>query len=170
MTVLAYDPYVEAEEIARRGARSVTFDELLSQSDIVSIHCPRTGETMGMIDTRASVRMKKGALFVTTARGGIHDEAALFDALKSGHLAGAGLDVWEKEPPPLQHPLLTLDNVIATYHTAGVTVEERRAVAAEGAEQVIGLLKGSRPPRLVNPEIWPGYRARLEAILGVPAA
>ena len=170
MTVLAYDPYVEAEEIARRGARSVTFDELLARSDFVSIHCPRTGETMGMIDARALARMKKGALFVTTARGGIHDEAALFDALKSGHLAGAGLDVWEKEPPPLQHPLLTLDSVIATYHTAGVTVEARRGVAADGAEQVIGLLKGGRPPRLVNPEIWPAYRARFEAILGVPVA
>ncbi|MGH6684955.1 MAG: hydroxyacid dehydrogenase [Pseudolabrys sp.] len=170
MTVLAYDPHVEAEEIARRGARSATFEELLARSDIVSIHCPRTGETMGMIDARALARMKTGALFVTTARGGIHDEAALFDALKSGHLAGAGVDVWEKEPPPLQHPLLTLDNVIATYHTAGVTVEARRAVAAEGAEQVVGLLRGGRPPRLVNPEVWPTYRARFEAILGVPVA
>ena len=123
MTVLAYDPYVDADETARRGARSVTLDEMLSQSDIVSIHCPRTSETMGMIDARAFARMKQGTLFVTTARGGIYDEAVLFDALQSGHLAGAGLDVWEKEPPPLQHPLLTLENVIATYHTAGVTVE-----------------------------------------------
>ena len=168
MTVLGYDPYIAAEEIARRGARSVMFEELLARSDIVSIHCPRTGETMRMIDVRALALMKKGALFVTTARGGIHDEAALFDALKSGHLAGAGVDVWETEPPPLQHPLLTLDNVIATYHTAGVTVEARQAVAAEGAEQVVGLLKGGRPPRLVNPEIWPAYRMRFEAILGVP--
>jgi D-3-phosphoglycerate dehydrogenase len=168
MTVLAYDPYVDAEETARRSARSVTLAELLSQSDIVSIHCPRTSETLGMIDARAFARTKQGALFVTTARGGIHDEAALFDALQSGHLAGAGLDVWEKEPPPLQHPLLTLENVIATYHTAGVTFESRRAVAAEGAEQVIGLLKGGLPPRLVNPEVWPAYRARFEAILGLP--
>ncbi len=168
MTVLAYDPYVSAEEIARRGARSVTLDELLAQSDFVSTHCPRTAETLGMIDARAIARMKKGALFVNTARGGIHDEAALFAALQSGHLSGAGLDVWEKEPPPLQHPLLTLENVIATYHTAGVTVETRRTIAGEAAEQVIGLLKGGRPPRLVNPEIWPAYRARCEAILGLP--
>ena len=168
MTVLAYDPYVDTEEIARRGARSVKLDELLSQSDIVSIHCPRTDETLGMINARALARMKQGAQFVTTARGGIHDEAALFEALQSGHLSGAGLDVWEKEPPPLQHPLLTLENVIATYHTAGVTVEARRAVAGEGAEQVVGLLKGGRPPRIVNPEAWPAYRARFEAILGLP--
>ena len=167
MTVLAYDPYVSAEEIARRGARSVTLDELLAQSDFVSIHCPRTSETLGMIDARAFARMKKGALLVNTARGGIHDEAALFEALRSGHLSGAGLDVWEKEPPPLQHPLLTLENVIATFHTAGVTVETRRTIAGEAAEQIIGLLKGGRPPRLVNPEAWPAYRARFEAILGL---
>jgi D-3-phosphoglycerate dehydrogenase len=167
MTVLAYDPYVRADDVARRGARPATLPELLAHSDFVSIHCPRTAETLGMIDARAFARMKKGALFVNTARGGIHDEAALFQALQSGHLSGAGLDVWEKEPPPLQHPLLTLDNVIATYHTAGVTVETRRTVAGAAAEQVIGLLKGGRPPRLVNPEAWPANRARFETILGL---
>ena len=168
MTVLAYDPYVSAEEIARRGARSVTMDELLEQSNFVSIHCPRTSETLGMIDARAFARMKKGAMFVTTARGGIHDEAALFAALQSGHLSGAGIDVWDKEPPPLQHPLLTLDNVIATYHTAGVTNEARHDMAEQAAEQILGVLKGGRPPRLVNPEAWPANRARFEAILGLP--
>jgi D-3-phosphoglycerate dehydrogenase len=168
MTVLAYDPYLSAEEIARRGALSVSLDELLAQSDFVSIHCPRTSETLGMIGGRAFARMKKGAAFVTTARGGIHDEEALFEALQSGQLSGAGLDVWEKEPPPLQHPLLTLDNVIATFHTAGVTREARRNVAEQGAEQIVGLLKGGRPPRLVNPEAWPAYRARFAAIMGLP--
>jgi D-3-phosphoglycerate dehydrogenase len=167
MRVLAYDPYVAADEIARRGAQSVSFDDLLAQSDFVSIHCPRTKETQGMLDARAFGRMKKGAIFITTARGGIHDEAALFEVLKSAHLAGAGLDVWDKEPPPLEHPLLTLDNIIATYHTAGVTYEARRDVAAQGAEQVVGVLKGGHPPRLVNPEAWPAYRARFEAIIGV---
>ena len=168
MSVLAYDPYVSAEEIARRGARSVTMDELLAQSDFVSIHCPRTNETLGMIDARAFARMKKGAMFVTTARGGIHDEAALFERLQSGHLSGAGIDVWDKEPPPLQHPLLTLENVIATYHTAGVTSEARRHMAEQAAEQIVGVLKGGRPPRLVNPEAWPAYRARFAAAIGLP--
>jgi D-3-phosphoglycerate dehydrogenase / 2-oxoglutarate reductase len=168
MTVLAYDPYVSAEEIARRGARSVTLDELLAQADFVSLHCPRTAETRGMIEARAFARMKQGAMFITTARGGIHDEAALFSALQSGHLSGAGVDVWDKEPPPLQHPLLTLDNVIATFHTAGVTREARRNVAEQGAEQVVGILKGDRPARLINPEIWPIFRARFEAIMGLP--
>jgi D-3-phosphoglycerate dehydrogenase len=167
MNVLAYDPYVGAEEIARRGARSVSFDEVLAQPDFVSIHCPRTKETQGMLDARAYARMKKGAIFITTARGGIHDEAALYDALKSGHVAAAGLDVWEEEPPPLQHPLLTLDNVIATFHTSSATHETRRDMAAQAAEQIVGLLKGGRPPRLVNPDVWPAYRARFETIMGV---
>ena len=169
MTVLAYDPYVSAEEIARRGAHSVSMDEALVQSDFVSIHCPRTSETLGMIDARAVALMKKGAAFITTARGGIHDEAALFAALQSGHLSGAGVDVWDQEPPPLQHPLLTLHNVIATFHTAGVTTEARRASAEQAADQIVGILKGGRPPRLVNPEAWPAYRARFKTIIGLPA-
>ncbi len=168
MTVLAYDPYLSAEEIARRGARSVTMNELLEQSDFVSVHCPRTDETLGMIGAQAFARMKPGAAFVTTARGGIHDEAALFAALQSGRVSGAGVDVWDKEPPPLEHPLLTLDNVIATFHTAGVTAEARRNVAQVAADQVVGVLKGERPPRLVNPEAWPAYCARFEAIMGRP--
>lgn len=167
MNVIAYDPYVAADEIARRGAHAVTFDELLAQSDFVSIHCPRTKETLNMIDARALDRMKRGAMFITTARGGIHDEAALFAALQSGHIAGAGLDVWEKEPPALDHPLLTLDNVIASYHTAGVTREARGHMAGQAAEQIVGLLKGGQPPRLLNPDAWPVYRERFEKIIGV---
>jgi D-3-phosphoglycerate dehydrogenase len=111
MRVLAVDPYLTEEEIARRGARSVTFDELLVQSDVVSLHCPRDKTTLGMMDARAFARMKPGAIFVTTARGGIHDEAALAKALASGHLCGAGLDVWDREPPPPDHPLLAFPNV-----------------------------------------------------------
>ena len=166
MTVLAYDPYVSAEDIVRRGARPATLDELLAQSDFVSIHCPRTAETLGLIGARAFGLMKRGAFLVTTARGGIVDEAALFAALTSGRLSGAGVDVWDREPPPLDHPLLTLDNVIATFHTAGVTVEARRNMAAQAAEQIVDLLKGGRPPRLVNPEAWPAYRTRFAAIIG----
>jgi D-3-phosphoglycerate dehydrogenase len=109
--------------------------------------------------------MKKGAIFITTARGGIHDEAALVDALRSGHLAGAGVDVWDREPPPLDHPLLAMDNVFASYHTAGVTHEARRNVARMAAEQIIDLCAGGRPPRLVNPEVWPACEQRRARIL-----
>ncbi len=167
MTVLATDPYLTEEEIARRGATSVSLDELLSRSDFVSVHCPRDKTTMRMMDARAFGKMKRGAVFITTtARGGIHDEAALFEALDSDHLSGAGLDVWEREPPPLDHPLLGRENVIVTYHTAGVTHEARRNMALFAAEQIAGLLKGGRPPRLVNPEAWPAYTRRFEQILG----
>ena len=152
MQVLAHDPYLSNDSIAAQGATAVSLHQLLERADAVSVHCPRNQETLDMLDAAAFARMKRGAMFVTTARGGIHDEAALADALASGHLAGAGLDVWEPEPPPLDHQLLKMPNVVATYHTAGVTHEARRNIAGMAAEQIVGLLKGERPPRLVNPE------------------
>ena len=150
MTVLAFDPYLTEEEIARRGAASVRMSELLERSDFVSLHCPRDDSTRKMIEGRGvrSPGRGRGAVFVTTARGGIHDEAALLEALRSGHLSGAGIDVWDTEPPPLDHPLLEQENVVASYHTAGVTPEARRNMWALAAEQIVGIFKGGRPPRL----------------------
>lgn len=166
MQVLAVDPFLSAEDIQKRGACSVRFSELLAQSDVVSLHCPRDASTLKMMNADTFAQMKPGALFINTARGGLHDEAALTQALTSGHLAGAGLDVWDQEPPPLDHPLLAMDNVFATFHTAGVTHEARRNVAAIGAEQILQLLAGQRPPRLVNPEVWPAFEKRRDALLG----
>ena len=117
------------------------------------------------MDAKAFARMKRGALFITTARGGIHDEAALVAALQSGNIAGAGVDVWDQEPPPLDHPLLAMDNVFATFHTAGVTHEARRNVAGIAADQVVALLAGGRPPRLANPDVWPAFEKRRARIL-----
>ena len=168
MNVLATDPYLTAEAIQRRDAQPATLEEVLRKSDIVSLHCPRDKSTMKLMDARAFAVMKRGALFISTARGGIHDEAALSDALRSGHLSGAGLDVWEQEPPPLDHPLLGMDNVVAMFHTAGVSHEARRNVAAIAAEQIVAAMKGGRPERLINPEVWPAYAARFEHILGFP--
>ena len=165
MEVLATDPLLPPDEVARRGARAVAFDDLLAQSDVVSLHCPRDAGTLRLMDGRAFGRMKHGAIFITTARGGIHDEAALVQALRSGHLAGAGVDVWDREPPPLDHPLLALDNVFATFHTAGVTHEARSNVAAIAAEQIAGLLAGRRPPRLVNPAVWEEVEQRRARLL-----
>ncbi|MEN9316628.1 MAG: hypothetical protein RIS35_3021, partial [Pseudomonadota bacterium] len=165
MEVIACDPNLDPEEIARRGARAVSLTELLERSDFVSLHCPRDASTTKLIDAAAFARMKPGAVFVSTARGGIHDEAALLDALRSGHLSGAGIDVWDQEPPPPNHPLLAMDNVFATFHTGGVTHEARRNVARVAAEQIAGLLAGERPPRLVNPEAWPACEARLRALI-----
>ena len=162
MHVIAVDPLLEPAEIERRGANSVSFDELLARAGIVSLHCPRDATTVKMMGAEQFARMKRGAYFITTARGGIHDEASLAQSLASGHLAGAGLDVWEPEPPSLDNPLLKLPNVFATYHTAGVTHEARRNIATMGCEQIVQLVRGEKPPRLVNPEAWPRFQARFE--------
>ena len=166
LEVIAADPLLSEAEIGQRGARAVSFPTLLAQSDVVSLHCPRDASTIKLMNTDAFAQMKKGAIFITTARGGIHDEAALVQALQSGHLAGAGIDVWDQEPPPLDHPLLALDNVFATFHTAGVTHEARANIAAISAEQIVGMLAGGRPPRLINPEVWPDFERRRVQIFG----
>jgi D-3-phosphoglycerate dehydrogenase len=168
MTVLATDPYVSAQEIEQRGAVPVSMDELLARCDIVSLHCPRTRETTGMFNAQAIKAMKQGALFITTARGGIHDEIALAEALQSGHLRGAGLDVWAVEPPPADHPLLGLANVVATHHTAGVSHDARYNIAKVAADQIQTLANGNRPPRLVNPDVWPAYMERFRQALQQP--
>ena len=171
MRVLAHDPYLGREEIARRGGEETSLDDLFRRSDYVSINCPRTAETLNMVDDRAFGLMKDGVYFIMTARGGICDEAALERALRSGKVAGAGVDVWGKEPPPASHPLLRLDNVIATGHLAGGTKEARRNLGRIAAEQLIGILKGEYPPRILNPAVWPKYSERYRRIFGSePAA
>lgn len=165
MQVVAFDPHLTPEEIERRGAQPVSFEALLAQSDFVSLHCPRDASTLKMMNADTFARMKRGAIFITTARGGIHDEAALVQALRSGHLAGAGVDVWDQEPPPLDHPLLSMDNVYATFHVAGVTHEARRNMGAISAQQIVDVLAGERPPRLINPEVWPAFEKRRARIL-----
>ena len=166
MPVLAYDPYVDADTIAAYGATKVEFDDLLARADYVSVHCPRTAESQNMFDAAAFQKMKSGAYFISTARGGIHDEAALYDALASGHLKGAGLDVWDPEPPEASHPLLTLENVTASPHTAGLTITARENLGAWAAAQMIDVLNGQRPPRLINPDAWPLFQERYEKLLG----
>ena len=168
MRVLAFDPLLSADVIRQRGAEPVDMAALLGQSDVISVHCPLDKTTANVFSTRAFANMKPGAIFVSTARGGIHDEEALYDAIKSGHLGGAGLDVWKLEPPPLQHRLLTLPNVVATFHTAGVTHQARRQVATWAADQIIQVLKGERPPRLLNPDVWPVFVERYEKLFGAP--
>jgi D-3-phosphoglycerate dehydrogenase len=168
MRVLAYDPYLSAEEIEARGATKVDLATLLAESRVLSIHCPLNDETRGMIGERELAAMQKGSYVVTTARGGIIDEAALAAALKSGHIAGAGVDVWVEEPPPLDHPLLAFDNLIATYHTAGITHDSRNMAPEWNAQQLAGILRGERPPRLINPEAWPLFAQRFQKIFGSP--
>lgn len=166
MKVIAYDPYLTAEEIVARGGEKVELDDLLRRSDFVSISCPLTKLSRGMIGAREFALMQPHAFFITTARGFIHDEAALEDALRNKRIAGAGLDVWAKEPPPPDHPLLQFDNVLASPHTAGVTREARMNMGRIAAEQLLDALDGKRPPRIVNPGVWPAYARRFERTFG----
>src|SRR5487761_2495288 len=162
MNVLAYDPYLSTTEMAERGGEKVELDELLRRADYVSISCPLTRDNRGMIGAREFALMQPHAYFITTARGFIHDEGALVEALRDRRIAGAGLDVWASEPPPPDHPLLQFDNVLASPPTAGVTKEARENMARIAAEQLLDALDGKRPPRLINPEVWPRYVTRFE--------
>ena len=112
LRLLAYDPLVAAEEIAGWGAEAATLERLLAESDIVSLHAPLTAETRGMLGAAELAAMKPESIVVNTARGGLVDEPALATALREGRLAGAGLDVLAAEPPPPDHPLLALENVV----------------------------------------------------------
>jgi D-3-phosphoglycerate dehydrogenase / 2-oxoglutarate reductase len=166
MTVLAYDPYLTAATCAERGAQKVELADLMRHSDYVSINCPLTPDTRGMVGAAELALMRPGAFLITTARGHIHDEAALADALARGQLAGAGLDVWAAEPPPCDHPLLKFDNVLVSPHTAGVTRETRRNMGRIAAEQVLNALDGKPVARKVNPETWPRYAQRFAERFG----
>jgi D-3-phosphoglycerate dehydrogenase len=166
MKVIAYDPYLTAEEMAKRGGEKVELDDLLRRADFVSISCPLDSKSRSMIGAREFALMQPHAYFVTTARGFIHDEKALEDALREKRIAGAGLDVWSKEPPPPDHPLLQFDNVLASPHTAGVTREARMNMGRIAAEQILDALDGKRPPRIINPEVWPVYARRFEKAFG----
>src|SRR5271168_5199677 len=166
MTVLAYDPYLSATEMAERGGEKVTLEELLRRSDFVSISCPLTKDNRGMIGAREFALMQPHAYFITTARGFIHDEEALERALRDKKIAGAGLDVWAKEPPPADHPLMKFDNVLVTAHTAGVTREARANMGKIAAEQILDALDGKPVPRIVNPQVWPDYAKRFERAFG----
>jgi D-3-phosphoglycerate dehydrogenase len=167
MKVLAYDPFLDEKTIAERGATKVELDELLRRSDFVSINCPLDDTSRNMISTKQFGLMQKHAYFITAARGHIHDEKALEEALRSKQIAGAGLDVWSKEPPDVDHPLLKYDNVIASPHTAGVTREARANMGKYAAEQLIEILDGKRPPRIINPDVWPAYQKRFEKAFGI---
>jgi D-3-phosphoglycerate dehydrogenase / 2-oxoglutarate reductase len=170
MRVLACDPYLTVAEVAARGAEKVELTDLLRRADVVSVNCPLSDETRGLIGAREYALMQPHAYFISAARGHIHDETALAQALTAKTIAGAGLDVWAKEPPPPDHPLLQFDNVLVSPHTAGVTVETRANMARIAAAQILDALDGKRPPRIVNPEVWPVYAERFEKAFGVRPA
>jgi len=140
MRVIAYDPFIAAEAAARMGARLVPLDALWGEADVVSLHVPLTEQTRGLVDRAVLARMKRGAILINCARGGLVDEAALADALRSGHLGGAGFDVFATEPPAPDNPLLGLDGFVCTPHIGGSTDEAQAAIAVAVADQVASYL------------------------------
>lgn len=160
MNVVVYDPYISAERAAELGVTLVpTLEALLSTSDVVSLHLPATPETRHLINARSLARMKPGAFLINTARGALIDESALIQALDSGRLAGVGLDVFDPEPPDLENPLLHRDNVIATPHVASATGAGKDRLWRTAIAQAIQVLRGERPPHLLNPEVWDKLRS-----------
>ena len=143
MQVLVYDPYKNAADIRAAGYEAAPeLNAALARADFVTIHCPKTPETVGMFNGALLRLMKPTAYLINTARGGIVDEKALYDALASGRLAGAGLDVFEQEPPPVSNPLFKLPNVITAPHVAGVTREAVDRMSEQTARNILSALDG----------------------------
>lgn len=149
MAFLVYDPYIPESHVTALGGRYVGLNELLSESDFVTIHCPLTPESKRMIGARELAQMKSSAYLLNLARGGIVDEGALYETLRRKSIAGAAVDVMENEPPPKNHPLFELDNVICTPHLAGLTPEAMKRGEWGAAEEVIRVLEGNRPKNAV---------------------
>jgi D-3-phosphoglycerate dehydrogenase len=153
MRVLAHDPYWPQEFAAEQGIARVSIEELLKASDIVSLHVPLTPENQNLINARTLKWMKPTALLINAARGGIVNEVDLYHALKQKVIAGAGIDVFEKEPPG-DSPLLELENVVLTPHTAAFTYEGMNNMSVSIVEQIIDFCNGKRPRFTVNPEVF----------------
>jgi D-3-phosphoglycerate dehydrogenase len=161
LTVLAHDPYVKAEAMAALGVHKVGLDEMLAQSDFISVHCPLTKETHHLLDSRAFGLMKNEVFLVNASRGPIVEEAALAEALRSGQVWGAGLDVFEEEPLPLDSPLRVLDNVILTPHVGANSEESVADLYRIGCEIALAVADGRWPPGVVNPEVKGRTRLRI---------
>jgi D-3-phosphoglycerate dehydrogenase / 2-oxoglutarate reductase len=153
MRVIAYDPYVQASAAKALGVELVDLDELLTKSDYVSVHTPLSDSTQGLLGPSQLALMKTSAHIVLTSRGGVVDEAALTNALRNGRIAGAGIDVWEKEPPSLDNPLLQMNNVIASMHIASYSQVSEPIRRRKRAESAADVLDGFMPYSLVNPDV-----------------
>ncbi|MDQ3043929.1 MAG: C-terminal binding protein [Chloroflexota bacterium] len=153
LDLITADPYADPGEVMASGVELVSLDELLARSDIVTIHCPLTPETRGLIDAAALSRLKPGAAIVNTARGPIVDLGAAIDALRTGRLAAAALDVVDPEPLPANSPLYTLPNVILTPHAAYYSERSVELVRRETFVEALTVLRGQRPRTVANPEV-----------------
>lgn len=160
MQVLAYDPAPDQKFVEQWKIELTDLDTLLSRSDHVSLHLPSGPQTKHIINRNTLARMKPGAILINTSRGPLVNEADLVEALRSGHLGGAGLDVFEVEPLPLNSPLLTFDNVLLSGHVAGMDQESEYDTAAKAARIIVGLKRGEWPVGCVQnlkslaPDTW----------------
>lgn len=155
MKVLAFDPFISPERASEIGIELVSsLEELLPRAQVVSLHCPATPETHHILNAKTLGFMQKGSYLINAARGALLDEAALIDALRSGHLAGAALDVYDPEPPDTSNPLFTLPNIICTPHIASYTTAGVLRMQIMACEQIASALRGERPSHLVNGDVW----------------
>lgn len=155
MHVIAYDPYVSELVISEDGVEPVSFDQLLSRADYLSVHAPHNEETQHSFSANEFARMKNNAIIINTARGPIIDEVALIQALQSQVIAGAGLDVLEQEPPTIDNPLLIMGNVLISPHVASATTRMRPETRRRVGREVALVLRGRWPMSCVNPTVLP---------------
>ena len=157
MKVLVYDPFVPKNTELPEGVSLIdSLDELLSQSDVVTIHTPLMPETHHLIGERELRLMKPDAYLVNASRGPVVDESALISVLQDGHLAGAGLDVFDIEPPEADNPLLKMDNVVSSPHIASNTPQGSQRMSQGVVDQILQLFAGEKPASLLDPDAWPG--------------
>lgn len=162
MKVKGYDPFIIAAQASAMGIEAATsLEDLLRTSDVVSLHVPASMETHHLMNAERIAMMKPRAYLINTARGSLVDETALLDALESGHLRGAGLDVFDPEPPDPANPLLRHPDVIATPHIASATAAGKSRMWREAISQSLQALRGERPPNMCNPEVWPKFTASM---------
>ena len=155
MKVLAFDPFTTAERAHALGVELVpTLEELLPRAQVVSLHCPATPQTYHIMNAETLNLMPQGSYLINAARGALVDEAALLEVLRSGHLAGAALDVYDPEPPMAGNPLFALPNTICTPHIASYTGASVLRMEVMACEQIASALRGERPMNLVNAEVW----------------
>lgn len=159
MRILAFDPIVDPA--GAPGIQFVSFDDLLRESDFVSIHAPSLPETQGMFDAGRFAQMKHTAFLVNAARGALVDEAALLDALQTGKIAGAALDVYADEPLAFDHPLRSAPRCVLMPHNASLAVETMEQMSVLAAENVLTVMRGERPESICNPKVWDSPPLRL---------
>ncbi|QYM80689.1 hydroxyacid dehydrogenase [Horticoccus luteus] len=165
---LAFDPFMTPEAAAQAGARLVSLDELMREADFVSVHCPLSPQTRGLIGAEQIGLMKSTAYLLNTARGGIVDEAALRDALEAGRIAGAALDCFATEPVAAGHPFANLDNVLLAPHSIAWTNELFRDIGRTACQGMIDLSLGRQPRGVVNPAVFekPSFQAKWRRVRG----